>query len=144
MSEFVKRINFSLFILVTGILFSSACQSGNPTVSDQISEDIRVKDAYQMILENSSNENFVIIDTRTLAEYEKGYLENAVCIDFRNLSFKQQIDKLDRSKKYLIYCRSGNRSKTTLNMMKKMNFIEAYNMVGGIIDWTKEGFESVK
>ncbi len=144
MTRPINRISSYVFLFVIGILLSSACQSGSSAIADQISADINARDAHQMILENSANENFVIIDTRTPAEFEKGYLENAVCIDFRDLSFKQQIDKLDRNKKYLIYCRSGNRSKTTLNMMKKMDFIEAYNMDGGIKAWTKEGFESVK
>ncbi|MCD4731764.1 MAG: rhodanese-like domain-containing protein [Bacteroidales bacterium] len=141
----VNRIYSSsyVFMFVLGILFSSACQSGDSTVSDQISDDILVKDAHLMIQENLSNENFIILDTRTTGEYNKGHLRNSVFLDYSSSSFKAEIEKLDKNKKYLIYCRSGNRSKTTLNMMKKMDFIEAYNMVGGIKAWTKAGYQLV-
>lgn len=139
-----KGITYYILLFTIGVLLTSACQSGNSNADDQISEDILAKDAYQMIQENIGNEDFVILDTRTTGEYSRGHIQNTVFVDFSSSSFKGEIEKLDRNKKYIIYCHSGARSKTTLNLMKKLGFKEAYNMIGGIVAWSKAGYELVK
>ncbi len=136
-----NKWNFSfILVILMGGLVSSACQSGNSKNSDQISGDILAKDAFQMIQDNLNNESLIILDTRTPDEYNRGHLQNSLFIDFSSPSFKLEIEKLDKNKKYLIYCHSGGRSKTTLNMMKKLGFKEAYNMIGGIVAWSKSGY----
>lgn len=144
MSEVIKRIYSNTLLLLIGLLFASSCQSGNTGVSDQISQDILATDAHQMIQQNLTNEDFVILDTRTPGEYKRGHLENALFVDYSSPSFKAEIEKLDKNKKYMIYCHSGGRSKTTLNMMKKLGFKEAYNMIGGIVAWSKSGYQLVQ
>ena len=69
MSEVIKSFYTNSLLLLIGLLLSSSCQSGNPEVSDQVSQDILATDAYQMIQQNLTNENFVILDTRTPGEY---------------------------------------------------------------------------
>lgn len=140
-----NKCNFPLiivFVLVNLLLFS--CQPGNPDATDLISEDILAKDAYQLIQQNIGNEDFVILDTRTPGEYSRGHIQNTVFVDFSSPTFQGEIEKLDRNKKYIVYCHSGGRSKTTLNLMKKLDFKEAYNMIGGIVAWSKSGYELVK
>ena len=51
---------------------------------------------------------------------------------------------MDKSKTYLIYCRSGNRSGQALDIMEELNFREVYNMMGGILEWEAEGLPTVK
>lgn len=135
------KVNYSLLLfLVFGSMFSIACQSGNNEVSDQVSQDILAKDAFQMIESNQTNEEFVILDIRTPGEYKRGHIQNSFFIDFSSSSYKAEVEKLDRNKKYVVYCHSGGRSKTTLNLMKKLGFKEAYNMIGGIVAWSKSGY----
>jgi len=142
----IKKPGVSLIfsLLVIGLLFSNACTSGNPNETGHVNKDITVKEAHQMIRDNSGNENFIILDTRTPAEFNQGHIENSAILDYRDPAFKQELEKLDRNKKYLVYCRSGNRSGKTLNMMKKLGFKEAYNMKGGILAWSKAGYELIK
>jgi rhodanese-related sulfurtransferase len=45
--------------------------------------------------------------------------------------FTAQLSKLDKSKSYFVFCRSGNRSGNAVSMMKKEGF-NAFNLVGGI------------
>ncbi len=91
----------------------------------------------------SINENTVIIDVRTPQEYDEGYLNNAINIDFNSTNFKQEISKLDKEKEYLIYCRSGNRSGQALNIMKSMGFKNVTNLSGGILSWLNGGFNTI-
>ena len=77
-------------------------------------------------------------------ELAGGYIENVLNIDFYSETFRDELDKLDKDKTYLIYCRSGNRSGKALDIMAELNFREAYNMLGGIIEWNAEGLPTVK
>ena len=77
--------------------------------------------------------NINIIDVRTEKEFSGGHLSKAKNIDFYNKTFEQEIAKLDKNKKYLIYCRSRNRSSITLELMKKLNFSNVINLYGGIL-----------
>ncbi len=79
-----------------------------------------------------------VIDVRTPQEIAEGKIfEDALEIDFYNENFKDKISKLDRNKKYLIYCRSGNRSGKGLQIFDDLGFMEAYDLAGGKLAWDK-------
>ena len=54
------------------------------------------------------------------------------------------MDALNKDKTYLVYCRSGARSAGVRDAMERLGFKEVYNMLGGIVQWTDEGRETVK
>ena len=88
---------------------------------------------------HDESEESVIIDVRTDDEFSTGYVGGAVNIDFymRN-EFISEIDKLDKTKSYFIYCKSGARSGQTCELMKQKGFKKVYNLEGGILGWTGE------
>jgi rhodanese-related sulfurtransferase len=88
---------------------------------------------------HDESEESVIIDVRTDDEFSTGYIEGAVNIDFyMGNKFISEIDKLDKSKSYFIYCKSGARSGQTCELMKQKGFKKVYNLEGGILGWTGE------
>ncbi len=88
---------------------------------------------------HDESEESVIIDVRTDDEFSTGYIEGAVNIDFyMGSKFISEIDKLDKSKSYFIYCKSGARSGQTCELMKQKGFKKVYNLEGGILGWTRE------
>ena len=88
---------------------------------------------------HDESEESVIIDVRTDDEFSTGYIEGAVNIDFyMGSKFISEIDKLDKSKSYFIYCKSGARSGQTCELMKQKGFNKVYNLEGGILGWTGE------
>jgi rhodanese-related sulfurtransferase len=101
-------------------------------------EHISPKDAYTMSQEHKGNENFVILDVRTAKEIAKGYIEGAIRLDYYTKSFRDEVNKFDKQKIYLVYCHSGVRSSRTLHLMQQLNFKTAYNMQGGIVGWRSE------
>lgn len=146
-----KNLMISVFLgaLIVGVLLTSGCiQTGNNTAQSetqiQIIENITPEEAYISIQENKDNPNFVILDVRTPEEFLGEYIENAVNLDYYSDTFRNDLDKLDKNKTYLIYCRSGRRSENALNIMKELDFREAYNMSGGIIKWKSEGLPTTK
>ncbi len=110
----------------------------------QIIKDITPQEAFTLIQENQNNPDFVIIDVRTPEEFADGHIENAVNIDFYAETFRDELNKLDKDKTYFIYCRSGNRSGSALDIMAELNFREVYNLSGGITAWGREGLPTVK
>jgi len=142
-------ISVFLGALIIGVLLTSGCiQTENNTAQSetqiQIIENITPEDAYILIQENKDNLNFVILDVRTPEEFLGEYIENAVNLDYYSDTFRNDLDKLDKNKTYIIYCRSGRRSENALNIMKEQDFREVYNMLGGIIKWKSEGLPTTK
>jgi rhodanese-related sulfurtransferase len=81
---------------------------------------------------------------RTPDEFAEEHIENATNIDFYSETFRDMLNTLDKNKTYLIYCRSGARSGSTLDIMAELNFEEVYNMSGGMIEWNAEGLPTTK
>lgn len=77
----------------------------------------------------------IVLDVRTAWEFESGHLENAVHLDFFSPTLEAELNKLDKSKYYLIYCRSGARSYSACSVMASNGFAKVANMMGGIMTW---------
>jgi rhodanese-related sulfurtransferase len=108
-----------------------------------VSENITTREAFNLIQANKDNPDFVILDVRTPREFSAERLENAINLNYESATFRNDLEKLDRNKIYLIYCRSGRRSGSALEIMKGLNFTEVYNMLGGINGWKAEGLPTI-
>lgn len=83
-----------------------------------------------------ADDNAVILDVRTEEEVNQGKIANSINIDFhKGQEFLEELEKLDKSKNYYVYCRSGARSANTCAVMNQMGFENTYNLVGGILQW---------
>ncbi|MBA7635344.1 Thiosulfate sulfurtransferase GlpE [subsurface metagenome] len=134
-----------LCILIVPLLLISGCiNQENIGPQTQIIEDVTLEEAFALMEDNRYNQNFVIIDVRTPEEYASGRIEKAINLDYYSETFADELDKLDKDKTYLIYCRSANRSGKALDMMAELGFAEVYNMLGGMVRWEAVGLPTVK
>lgn len=86
-----------------------------------------------------SDTNAVVLDVRRLSEYEEAHIKNAVLLDYLDADvFTAGIGKLDKSKTYYIYCRSGRRSHNAALKMKENGF-KVFDMKGGFLEWKTAG-----
>ncbi len=84
----------------------------------------------------AGDNNAVILDVRTDAEVADGIIPNAIHIDiYKGQEFISEIEDLDKSKNYYVYCRSGNRSGQACAIMEELGFENSYNLEGGILEW---------
>ena len=90
-----------------------------------------------------SNKSIVLLDVRTPAEFASGHISGATNIDFESGTFESDIQKLDKSKSYAVYCRSGNRSGQATSLMAKDGFSTVFNLDGGLINWQSAGYPVV-
>jgi len=84
-----------------------------------------------------SQEGYVVLDVRSEREAAQASIPGSMLIDIMNPSFASEVEKLDKSKNYLIYCRSGQRSGSACGYMAGLGFGELYNLAGGILAWSR-------
>ena len=119
----------SLFILMLSILGFIGCTAQNGSSIDS-------KEAYGLIKADS---NIAVLDVRTAKEFADGHVAGAVNIDVNQTDFAQKIDQLDRSKTYIVYCRSGRRSRKAVGIIAAKGFKNLYNVSDGFVGWSKNG-----
>lgn len=70
----------------------------------------------------------VIIDVRTPAEFAEGHVEGAINLDLEGGVFESEYSKLDPSKSYIVYCRSGRRSGVAASILKDNGFVDIVDL----------------
>lgn len=89
-----------------------------------------------------NDDNAFMLDVRTPQEFEEGYIPGAVNIDiYLGQGFLEELGKLDKSKNYYVYCRSGARSGQACAIMNSIGIENAYNLEGGFMNWEGERTE---
>jgi rhodanese-related sulfurtransferase len=80
----------------------------------------------------------ILLDVRTPDEFNSGHLPGALNIDINGYDFHEQVENLDPSRPYYVYCRSGARSSTACRYMQSKGFEDVHNLQGGILAWEGE------
>lgn len=80
-------------------------------------------------------ENTVLVDVRTIEEYQAGHIPHARLLDVQQPAFMDSLKTLDKNKTYLLYCRSGKRSQKVVNLLKENGFKRVYHLKGGYSNW---------
>jgi len=83
----------------------------------------------------SSDDGYVILDVRTDRERRQGHPPDSIHIVLETIP--QRLDEL-KGKKVLAFCRSGNRSDAAARFLNQQD-IEAHNVLGGILAWSRAG-----
>jgi rhodanese-related sulfurtransferase len=96
-------------------------------------ESVSPKVAYEML---QNDDNVTFLDVRTVDEFKKdGKIADAKLIPLGELP--QNLNMLDKSKKVLVFCRSGNRSVSAARILESNGFT-VINMNGGMNGWKSE------
>ena len=91
---------------------------------------------YQEYKDNVLKKNVQLFDVRTPEEYSLGNIEASINIDFKNQKkFNEFFGNLDKKRPVYLYCRSGNRSKKSADILLEQGFSEVYDLKGGFIEW---------
>ncbi len=114
-------------VLSISALFLTGCGSGGGDVKNL---------GVSAFAEKIADKSIIRVDVRTPAEFASGHIEGAINIDWESGHFEADINALDKTKSYAIYCRSGNRSGQASALMVQDGFKSIYNLKGGVIDWT--------
>jgi len=117
---------------------------GIPKKEEEIkrgSQGVKEVTARQLKEMMDRHEDFQLIDVREKYEYEIANLQGELIPMNRILD---SIDKISRSKKVVVHCRSGSRSANVIKALEqKYGFDNLYNLKGGILAWANEVDPSV-
>ena len=92
--------------------------------------------------QKESDAKNICLDVRTAEEYMEGNIENSINIDFyKSMDFMKFLDKLNKDENYFVYCRSGKRSGASCQIMKEFGFNNVFNLEGGFLAWSENGYE---
>ena len=120
------------------------CSSGDKKIENNINnfDQISVHEFKNEIALGDA----ILIDVRTAEELPiYGKISNKqILLDINDEKFFTKILRLNKSKKYLIYCWHGNRSQVARAFMEKNGFVYAKDLRGGIDAWNNLGEEILK
>ena len=84
-----------------------------------------------------TEEGYIILDVRTVHEYESGHIPGAICIPNETISDAEIPQLPDKDQLILVYCRSGNRSKQAAAKLARLGYKNIVE-IGGIGAWPGE------
>jgi len=129
--EFVQHEIFlfiALAVIVTMLVYSY--------IGDKISgfTSVNADEAVRLY-----NQDAFVLDVRTPAEYQSGFIGEATNISSTDIRQKLDQIKSHKEEPVLVYCQSGARSSGVARMLVKEGFTQVNNLSGGILAWKGAG-----
>ncbi len=120
-------------VLWSGLFLAALCTATSATAQSDPGGKTFSQKKFERKLDKH---NTVLLDVRTMEEYEQGHIPGAILADItRPDSFMAKVDTLDKKKTYLLYCRSGKRSAAAMKKMSEMGFTKLAHLEGGFSNW---------
>lgn len=118
-------VNFKqFFILLFTLIVVSACAQNDKKLNVT---------AFQTGI--TSNKGAIVLDVRTPGEFQGGHLATAVNINYNSDQFAVEINKLDKTKTYYVYCTAGVRSARAATLMRSQGFPNVLELKEGLNGW---------
>ena len=133
----MKRKNFTAWALLLFLIVSLAgCSSREDDDKNTVSyQQITAEEAKSMMDEQP---DAVILDVREQDEYDAGHIPGAVLLPVGTINEETAASAIpEKDTVVLVYCRSGNRSKTASQALADLGYTQIYEF-GGIKDWPYE------
>ena len=124
----MKRI-LPVFLLL--LLLLTGCGGNSADVSYQ---QITQEEAKEMM----DSQEVIILDVREQGEYDSGHILGAVLLPVGTIDETTAAEVIpEKDSTVLVYCRSGNRSKTASSTLAELGYTNIYEF-GGINTWPYE------
>lgn len=81
------------------------------------------------------DKNAILLDVRSIAEYNEGHISGAVVITNYELEKDMLRFITNKDETILAYCTTGSRSKKAVKLLRRLGYINAYNIIGGLDNW---------
>ena len=118
----------SIPLLISLLLLLAGC-GGN--AADGSYQQITQEEAKEMM----DSQEVIILDVREQDEYDSGHIPGAVLLPVGSINETTAAEVIpDKDSTVLVYCRSGNRSKTASSALAEFGYTNIYEF-GGISTW---------
>ncbi len=86
------------------------------------------------VTELINREDALVVDTRSMADYAKGHIINAINIPSNG--FKDQLHQLkDKQQPIIVVCSTGTTTGSTCKLLRENGFEKIYELKGGMASW---------
>ena len=127
----MKRI---LPVLLFLLLLTGCGGTASNDSSDSSYQQISQEEAKDMM----DSQDIIILDVREQDEYDSGHIPGAVLLPVGTIDEETAAEVIpEKDSTVLVYCRSGNRSKTASSALVKLGYTNIYEF-GGINTWPYE------
>ncbi len=123
---FVVGFNYEKIFVV------ETCVKADGNSCEYVHRQVTKEEARVLIEEK---DDLVIIDVRTLQEYNEGHILGAKLFPIDSLYIDKELLMQYKEKPVLVYCRTKNRAVPAAEELKKWGFIEVYTMIDGYSTW---------
>ena len=125
-----------IVLLLVLLVIATACSgSDEPDAFVEIITPQHASEVWE-----DGGDDLVVLDIRTAEEFDQARIAGAVNIDYYGADFRRRLGELDPEARYLVYCRTGNRSEAAVPIMEGLGFTRIYQINGGIAAWYEAGF----
>ncbi len=127
---------------LTGCFGAAGGGNGNGNGSNA-TNDSSNSSSYQQVDAETAKElidtedDYVILDVRTQAEYDESHIPGAILIPHDTVTTAAEDALPDKGQLILVYCRSGNRSKQASQTLVDLGYTNVVEF-GGINSWPYE------
>ena len=101
--------------------------------------DVSIQEAIELMEQKT---DLVILDARTVGEFDDGHIEDSINIPVDELA--SRLDELSKDDELLVYCRTGNRSGSAVTILSDAGYTKIYHMNEGISVWIQQGHPVVQ
>ena len=134
-------------VILALLLLLSGCGGEQPTEESagqptgQEKAEAAKENTYQQITQDEAKrmmdeQDVVILDVREQSEYDGGHIAGAVLLPVDSVDEESAAAAIpEKDSVVLVYCRSGNRSKTASEALAELGYTQVYEF-GGVITWS--------
>ena len=123
-----------LLSILLAMVVLTACGKDKENKQEAVYMNITAQEAKKIM---DTEQNYIILDTRTQAEYDEKHIPGAIVISHDEIKEKAESVLQDKDQLILVYCRSGRRSKLAAEDLVELGYTNIKEF-GGIIDWPYE------
>ena len=134
-------------LTIAGLISILGISCGRTMNSKQVSVDSKEvksekKAEYKKITSDEAKkmmetEKTIVVDVRSLEEYNEGHIPNAISIPLETIENEAEAKLKNKNDLILVYCRSGRRSREAALKLIEKGYTNVIDF-GGIQDWNGE------
>ncbi|SVA60624.1 uncharacterized protein METZ01_LOCUS113478 [marine metagenome] len=93
---------------------------------------------------DQSSEPLVLLDVRTIEEFESGRIKNSINIPHEILLSNIDLVSEYNDEQLVVYCRSGKRASLVIEALEKNGFTNVVDIEGDILAWSEANYPLVE
>ncbi|MHB9111681.1 MAG: rhodanese-like domain-containing protein [Thermoleophilia bacterium] len=110
--------------------------AATPTSGEYVNNTISAKELVTKLADPAEKAKLMLLDVRSKADYDKGHIEGAIQVDFKQWAATDNLQKLDASRKIIVICYTGNTAAQATSGLRMLGF-DAAVLKAGMNGWVK-------